>query len=156
MGLDGPAHLAEEIPEPKKSLPRVMLMVIISQFVVGLVWIIVLGFSITDLTAITNTTTGYSIPPSSYHWFWLIKSYRIPILELIRIATGSNAAAILFCLLLIVNNGTSALGSGLTMSRQGYAFARDGGLFWNAKWVWLQFLTSHTYIFWGTTKPTQF
>jgi choline transport protein len=64
MGLDGPAHLAEEIPEPKKSLPRVMLMVIISQFVVGLIWIIVLGFSITDLSAITNTATGYSIPPS--------------------------------------------------------------------------------------------
>ncbi|GAM36589.1 hypothetical protein TCE0_018f05789 [Talaromyces pinophilus] len=118
MGLDGPAHLAEEIPEPKKSLPRVMLMVIISQFVVGLIWIIVLGFSITDLSAITNTATG------------------IPILELIRTATGSNAAAIVFCLLLIVNNGTSALGSGLTMSRQGYAFARDGGLFWNAKLIY--------------------
>ncbi|CRG89732.1 Choline transport protein [Talaromyces islandicus] len=115
MGLDGPAHLAEEIPEPKKSLPRVMLIVILSQFVVGVIWIIVLGFSITNLEAIINTSTG------------------IPVLELIRQATGSNAASIVFCLLLIVNNGSSALGSAVTMSRQGYAFARDGGLFCNSK-----------------------
>lgn len=60
MGLDGPAHLAEEIPEPKKSLPRVMLIVILSQFVVGVIWIIVLGFSITNLEAIIKSPTGYS------------------------------------------------------------------------------------------------
>jgi len=54
-------------------------------------------------------------------------------LELIRRGTGSDAAAIVFCLILLVNNGTSALGSAVTMSRQGYAFARDGGLFWNSK-----------------------
>jgi choline transport protein len=60
MGLDGPAHLAEEIPEPKKSLPRVMLIVILSQFVVGVIWIIVLGFSITNLEEIIKSPTGYS------------------------------------------------------------------------------------------------
>ena len=59
MGLDGPAHLAEELPQPKKSLPRIMLIVIFSQFIVGVVWIIVLGFSITDLTAVTKTATGF-------------------------------------------------------------------------------------------------
>ncbi|KAK9371393.1 choline transport protein [Lipomyces kononenkoae] len=115
MGLDGPAHLAEELPQPKRSLPRIMLIVILSQFTVGVTWIIVLGFSITDMNAITSTATG------------------VPIVELIRLATGSDAAAIVFCLILIVNNGTSALGSAVSMSRQGYAFARDGGLFWNSK-----------------------
>lgn len=57
----------------------------------------------------------------------------VPILELIRLGTGSDAAAIVFCIILIINQGASALGSAVTMSRQGYAFARDGGLFWNHK-----------------------
>lgn len=35
----------------------------------------------------------------------------------------------------MINNGTSALGSAITMSRQGFAFARDEGLFWNYKYV---------------------
>ncbi|KAJ4129601.1 hypothetical protein NW754_003883 [Fusarium falciforme] len=115
MGLDGPAHLAEEIPQPKRHLPRVMLIVIISQAVIGVVWILVLGFSITDMELVVQTKTG------------------IPVLELIRLATGSDAAAMVFCITLLINNGTSALGSAVTMSRQGYAFARDGGLIWNAK-----------------------
>uniref|UniRef100_A0A0D2Y1U8 Uncharacterized protein n=1 Tax=Fusarium oxysporum (strain Fo5176) TaxID=660025 RepID=A0A0D2Y1U8_FUSOF len=29
MGLDGPAHLAEEIPQPKRFLPRIMIIVIL-------------------------------------------------------------------------------------------------------------------------------
>ncbi|KAH6685854.1 amino acid/polyamine transporter I, partial [Plectosphaerella plurivora] len=115
MGLDCPTHLAEEVKTPKKLIPRILLIVILSQFVIGVLWILVLGFSITDMPAIIGTSTG------------------VPVVELIRLATGSDAAAIIFCLILIVNNGTSALGSGVTMSRQGYAFARDGGLFWNTK-----------------------
>lgn len=58
MGLDGPAHLAEEIPQPKRHLPRVMLIVIISQAVIGVVWILVLGFSITDMELVVQTKTG--------------------------------------------------------------------------------------------------
>lgn len=65
----------------------------------------------------------------------LTLSDSVPILELIRLGTGSNAAAIVLCVVLIVNNGTSALGSAVAMSRQGYAFARDGGLFWNSKYA---------------------
>ncbi|KAH7009659.1 amino acid/polyamine transporter I [Ilyonectria destructans] len=115
MGLDGPAHLGEELPNPKRLLPRIMVIVILTQSIIGVIWILVLGFSITDLSAIVATSTG------------------VPIVELIRLATGSDASAIVFCLILIVNNGTSALGSAITMSRQGYAFARDGGLFWNER-----------------------
>lgn len=65
----------------------------------------------------------------------LTTSHSVPVLELIRLGTGSNAAAIILCIILIVNNATSALGSAVAMSRQGYAFARDGGLFWNSKCV---------------------
>ncbi|KAI8183964.1 hypothetical protein K4K54_009888 [Colletotrichum sp. SAR 10_86] len=115
MGLDCPTHLAEEVKNPKKVIPRILMIVIISQFFVGVVWILVLGFSIGDLPTIIASPTG------------------VPILELIRLGTGSDAAAIVFCIILIINQGASALGSAVTMSRQGYAFARDGGLFWNHK-----------------------
>lgn len=73
MGLDGPTHLAEEIPQPRRHLPRILLIVIISQFFVGVVWILVLGFSITDLNAVRNSATGYvcrlkpSCPTERYH-----------------------------------------------------------------------------------------
>ena len=59
MAIDAPTHLAEEIPRPKNELPRIMLIVILSQTAVGIIWIIVLGFSITDLDAINNSATGY-------------------------------------------------------------------------------------------------
>lgn len=117
MGLDCPTHLAEEVERPKKIIPRILVVVILSQTVVGVVWILALGFSITDLETITTTSTG------------------VPILELIRLGTGSDAAAIVFCIILLVNNGASALGAAVTTSRQGYAFARDGGLFWNSKLI---------------------
>lgn len=61
MGLDSPTHLAEELPQPKRTLPQILIVVILSQFVVGVVWILVLGFSITDLDAILATSTGYVV-----------------------------------------------------------------------------------------------
>ncbi|KAH8686262.1 hypothetical protein BGZ61DRAFT_479377 [Ilyonectria robusta] len=60
-------------------------------------------------------------------------SCSVPIVELIGLATGSDASAVLSCLILIIKNGTSALRSDIAMSRQGYAFSRDGGLFWNER-----------------------
>lgn len=58
MGLDGPTHLAEEIPQPRRRLPRILIIVVISQFFVGVVWILVIGLSITDLSAVRNSATG--------------------------------------------------------------------------------------------------
>ncbi|KAG5743892.1 hypothetical protein H9Q72_012139 [Fusarium xylarioides] len=119
MGLDSPAYLAEEIPQPKRFLPRIMIIVILSQFAIGLIWILILGFSITDIDAIIATSTG------------------VPVIELVRLATGSRVAAIVFCCILLVNMVGSSLGSAITMSRQGFAFARDIGLFWNERLTYL-------------------
>ncbi|KAH6896037.1 amino acid/polyamine transporter I [Thelonectria olida] len=127
MGLDSPTHLGEELPQPKRILPRILIVVIVSQFVIGIIWILVLGFSIRDLSAIVATSTG------------------VPVLEIIRLALDSRAAAIVFCSVLLINMAASSLGSGITMSRQGYAFARDSGLFWND---WLTKLSP------GTNLPT--
>ncbi|KAG7409202.1 Choline transport protein [Fusarium oxysporum f. sp. rapae] len=96
-----------------------MIIVILSQFAIGLIWILILGFYITDIDAIVATSTG------------------VPVLELVRLATGSRVAAIVFCCILLVNMIASSLGSAITMSRQGFAFARDNGLFWNKRLTYL-------------------
>lgn len=51
-------------------------------------------------------------------------------MELVRLATKSTAAAIVFDLVLMVNLFASVLGVLHGGSRQGMAFARDGGMFW--------------------------
>ncbi|KAJ5398806.1 Amino acid/polyamine transporter I [Penicillium sp. CMV-2018d] len=96
MALDGPTHLAEELPSPKRIMPRILIITIVSQAVLGVAWIIVLGFSIGDLQSIIHTSTG------------------VPVIELVRQATRNDAAAIIFCLILIINNGTSAVASATT------------------------------------------
>lgn len=58
MALDGPTHLAEELPSPKIIMPRILIITIVSQAVLGVAWIIVLGFSIGDLQSIIHTSTG--------------------------------------------------------------------------------------------------
>jgi amino acid transporter len=58
MSCETACHLAEELPTPKRSLPRILLIIIISQVVVGVVWILVLGFSIMDLDPVLRTRTG--------------------------------------------------------------------------------------------------
>lgn len=58
MALDGPTHLAEELPSPKRIMPRILVITITSQAMLGVVWILVLGFSIHDLQAIIYTSTG--------------------------------------------------------------------------------------------------
>ncbi|PLB50744.1 amino acid transporter [Aspergillus steynii IBT 23096] len=115
MAVDGPTHLAEELAQPKRVMPRMLIITVSSQCVVGIVWILVLGFSLVDLQSALDTATG------------------VPITELVQQATGSTAAAIVFCLALLIHCGTSAVASATTSSRQGYAFARDGGMFCNHK-----------------------
>lgn len=58
MALDGPIHLAEEMQHPLKMVPKVLYMTYGIQFLVGLVWILVVGFCITDLDAIVSSPTG--------------------------------------------------------------------------------------------------
>lgn len=58
MALDGPTHLAEELPSPKRIIPRILVITITSQAILGVIWILVLGFSISNLQSIIATPTG--------------------------------------------------------------------------------------------------
>ena len=56
--LDAACHLAEEVPLPTKEVPKVLWVTWISQSLVGIVWTLVIGFSIKELDTIVNTPTG--------------------------------------------------------------------------------------------------
>lgn len=58
MALDGPVHIAEEMEQPLKVMPKVLYITFATQAIVGLVWILVCGFCITDMEAIINSPTG--------------------------------------------------------------------------------------------------
>ncbi|KAI9729402.1 MAG: hypothetical protein M1834_006926 [Cirrosporium novae-zelandiae] len=111
MCLDGACHLAEEVPNPTRNIPKILYLSIGVQFLVGVVWILAIGFSIENIDVVINSPTG------------------VPIVELVRQATNSNGAAIVFNLVLLINYFAATVGSALTSSRQGFALARDGGLF---------------------------
>lgn len=53
----------------------------------------------------------------------------VPIIEVIRQSLGSDTAAIVFNVVLLLNFISATAGAMIASSRQGYALARDGGLF---------------------------
>ena len=59
VSLDAGCHLAEEMPHPSRTLPKILYFTTFFQILVGVVWILVIGFSITDPDRIVNTPTGH-------------------------------------------------------------------------------------------------
>ncbi|KAA8907841.1 amino acid permease [Sphaerosporella brunnea] len=109
VGYDAPSHLAEEIPNPSKNVPRTMVGSVIIGTFSGFLFCIALLFAIQDIDKVLTAPEG-------------------PVLHILSVATGSRGAAValiifpLFCLVL----GTTAIMT--TASRLVWAFARDGGL----------------------------
>lgn len=58
-GLDGALHVAEECPNPKKTVPKVLLMTIGIGFVTAFAFTIVMSYCITNFVLVYFTTTGY-------------------------------------------------------------------------------------------------
>lgn len=59
VSLDASCHLAEEVTRPAITIPRVLYFTTFLQIIVGIMWILAIGFSITDEDAIINTVTKY-------------------------------------------------------------------------------------------------
>ncbi|KAF8243958.1 amino acid transporter [Wilcoxina mikolae CBS 423.85] len=109
IGYDAPAHLAEEIPNPAKNVPRTMVSCVIIGTVSGFFLCISLLFAAPDMDSVIAAPEG-------------------PILFILSHATGSSRAAvalIAFPLVCLVLGQTMVMTSA---SRLVWAFARDGGL----------------------------
>ncbi|BCS21880.1 uncharacterized protein APUU_30105A [Aspergillus puulaauensis] len=114
VALDAACHLAEEVNSPTKEVPKILWITWASQSIVGIIWITVIGFSIKELDPLINTPTG------------------VPVVELMRQSLSSNGAAIVFNMVLLINYVMATTAATVTSSRQGYALARDGGLFFKS------------------------
>lgn len=101
--------MIEEIPEPTKQGPKIMLACVGIGVFTGFVFLSVLLFVSSDIDTVIDSTAG-------------------PLLQIFYDATNNRAGAIcllIFPLACIVFAETSIM---TTSSRMSYAFARDGGL----------------------------
>jgi amino acid transporter len=110
--FDSVIHMAEEIPNPRKMVPKVLYLAVIIGAVSGGVFMVVCLFCIQDLNLVLNSPSG------------------LPFVQLVISTIGRGGGAALITLFLF--NG---LGQGVsiatTASRLTWGFARDGGVPWS-------------------------
>ncbi|KAJ5469321.1 hypothetical protein N7539_008939 [Penicillium diatomitis] len=105
--FDSVIHMVEEIPNPRRNVPRVIWMAVLSGAISGFIFMVVCLFAIQSVDNVTGAN--------------------IPFMELILETVGAKGGAVL--LAFFIFNG---LGQGIscltTASRLTWGFARDGGL----------------------------
>lgn len=108
-GFDATVHMIEEIPQPQKQGPRIMLMAIGIGCFTGFVFLSCLLFVLRDIDATISSNAG-------------------PLLQILYDATGNRAGAtclLVFPMACMMFTSTALM---TTSSRMTYAFARDRGL----------------------------
>ncbi|OQE38274.1 hypothetical protein PENCOP_c008G07654 [Penicillium coprophilum] len=110
LGYDAACHLSEEMPKPSRNVPLAMIGSVIINGVIGLVYAIILLFSLGDLESLLQSKTGF------------------PFMQLFLNITGSQAGAsvLALCITLIAMAANAACVT--STSRTAWAFARDNGL----------------------------
>lgn len=109
-GLDAPAHMAEEVANPERVIPRAIMATVGVSFVTSWLFSIAMMFSFSNYDAVANTATG------------------VPILELFAQALGNKAGAIVLCSLVILTGCGCLITSHTWQARLCWSFARDNGL----------------------------
>ncbi|KAJ6096963.1 Amino acid/polyamine transporter I [Penicillium sp. IBT 16267x] len=110
LGYDAACHLSEELPKPSRNVPLAMIGSVAINGVIGLVYAIVLLFSLGNLQDLLESKTGF------------------PFMQLFLNVTGSPAGASIMALCItLVALAANAAGTTST-SRTAWAFARDHGL----------------------------
>ena len=57
-GFDGSAHMSEEVRDPTRSIPKVMIWSVIINAIFAFAMLLVILFSVEDIAAATSTPTG--------------------------------------------------------------------------------------------------
>jgi len=108
LGLDGATHIAEELPNPERTVPRVILMIMVIGTVTSIPWTIAMLFSTNDLDTVAASA--------------------LPILEVFLQAINSKAAATFFTVWICFIYYGALVSCFVTSGRLIWAFSRDGGL----------------------------
>ncbi|KAM6536160.1 hypothetical protein FALCPG4_002177 [Fusarium falciforme] len=115
--IDTAVHMAEEITEPEKNIPKALYLTVGIGFVTAWPLAVLLMYCMTDFDAIVNTETG------------------VPLLELFYISLRrSQAGAIVMMSLLIVAWTFALVALHAYQSRICWSFARDNGLPFSHLW----------------------
>jgi choline transport protein len=110
IGADSAVHLAEELKDSSKNLPKAMIYYAVVNYSIGFIMILAFMFVIGDVTSVLNT-------PTMQPWIQVIWN-----------ATNSKAGTIIMTALIVFFFIFGAVNTNTTSSRQLFAFARDGGL----------------------------
>ncbi|CAG8942162.1 unnamed protein product [Penicillium salamii] len=110
LGYDAACHLSEELPKPSRNVPLAMIGSVTINGVIGLIYAVVLLFSLGDLDNLLESKTGF------------------PFIQLFLNVTQSRAGAsvMTLCVTLIATAANAACVT--STSRTAWAFARDRGL----------------------------
>ncbi|KAJ9206539.1 hypothetical protein DTO164E3_780 [Paecilomyces variotii] len=108
--LDSATHMAEEVGSPEKSIPIAIMSTVAIGFVTSWFYVISMFFSVTDLTAVMDSSTG------------------VPIIELYYQALQNRAGAIVLGSMVLVTGFGCLIASHTWQSRLCWSFARDRGI----------------------------
>ncbi|KAF5249486.1 hypothetical protein FANTH_5179 [Fusarium anthophilum] len=110
--FDAAIHLVEEIPSPRKNIPRVIWLSVVIGAITGFIFMVVCLFCIVDMSIVTDPTTGLAF------------------MDLLKQTVGLEGGTVLLTLF-IVNGIGQGIGIVTTASRLTWGFARDGGIPWS-------------------------
>ncbi|KAK5104774.1 hypothetical protein LTS08_002666 [Lithohypha guttulata] len=110
LGADAAVHMAEELKDAGRILPRAMIWTSAINGVLGFTMLVTFCYTLGDLEEIVATPTGF------------------PFIQVFYNATGSKGGATAMTLILTVSSTANAMTNMATASRQLWAFARDGGV----------------------------
>ncbi|KAJ5689953.1 amino acid transporter [Penicillium macrosclerotiorum] len=108
LAIDGACHIAEELPNPSRDVPRAMGLTIIIGMITVIPWTISFLFCISDTDAVASSS--------------------IPIYTIYLQATRSQPAATVLTVWILFVYFGALVSCIVTTGRLAYAFARDGGL----------------------------
>ncbi|KAI0155717.1 amino acid/polyamine transporter I [Pestalotiopsis sp. NC0098] len=110
--FDSAIHMVEEIPDPRKNVPRTIWLSVVCGALTGFIFMIVCLACIQDLDDILDPVTG------------------LPFMDLLSSVMGANGGCVLLSLFIFngIGQGVSIVTSA---SRLTWGFARDGGLPWS-------------------------
>lgn len=106
--FDSAVHLAEEIPRPRKNIPRVMWLSVVMGSITGFIFMVVCLFCIQNMETVVDPSTG------------------LPFMDLLAETLGLEGGTVLLSLF-IFNGMGQAVSILTTASRLTWGFARDGG-----------------------------
>lgn len=110
IGSDSAVHLAEELEDASRQLPRVMLLTAAVNYALGFAMLVAFVFVVGDVQSVLATSTGQ------------------PYVQVIWNITHSRTSTVTMVALMVFFFVFCAINQNTTSSRQLYAFARDGGL----------------------------